>query len=104
MTKANPSAARDQRRYDARLARARTSLERHQIQKREPLAQLADRLSISRNSIFRLAGRGGSYVRGSAGSFRMDSIIIEIVSRDTGIPVGQLYEEAAAAARKRAAE
>lgn len=96
---------RRQDRYEARLARAETALERHQIEKGEALTRLADRLGIDRNAIFRLAGRGGSYVRGRADSaFRMDSTLIAMVSADTGIPMGQLFEEAAMAACKRAAE
>lgn len=95
---------RRQDRYEARLARAETALERHQIEKGEGLVNLADRLGISRNAIFRLAGRGGSYVRRSDDAFRMDSTLIAVVSADTGIPMGQLFEEAAMAACKRAAE
>lgn len=95
---------RRQDRFEARLARAETALERYQIEKGEALTRLADRLGIDRVVIFRLAGRGGGYTRGRNDAFRMDSTLIAMVSADTGIPIGQLYEEAAMAACKRTVE
>lgn len=103
MTQPTPEYQR-QRRLPARLARCQTALERHQIEKGETLLQLARRLNLNHSTIYRLAGRGGSYSRYRDGSFSMDSLLIEIVSEDTGIPIGQLYEEAAMAARNRASK
>lgn len=89
-----------QRRLPARLERCETELERYQLRKDESLVALADRLSLPRAAVYILAGRIGYTKRGN-GTFAIDSGVVERVSRDTGIPMGQLFEEAAVAARKR---